>query len=193
MLLPEQESVLIPGCLIFDFYEIYFKYFLFEKAKPNTAHFFLAELEEAGKLKVVITQNIDGLHQKAGSKNVVELHGNQREYYCIECKKRYGKEILISQDTPKCGECNGNLRPDIVLYNERLSENHIDKAIDYISNSDLLLVLGSSLTVYPACELIRYGRGEMIIINNESTPYDEYADIVINENISSVFKKAFAQ
>lgn len=171
------------------FYENYRKYFIFDSAKPNDSHYALAKLERCGKLKAIVTQNVDGLHQKAGSKKVIELHGNQREYYCMECKREYTKDISSCKEIPRCDECKGVVRPNIVLYGEMLPQRDLHEAIEYISQSDLLLVCASSLTVHPACDLIFHTKGRIVIINNEPTPCDNFADLVINKDISDVLNE----
>ena len=153
---------------------------------PNITHKYLKKLEETGKLKTVITQNIDGLHQKAGSSNVIELHGSIYRAYCNKCLKKYdGKIIFNSKDIPKC-KCGGIIRPDIVLYGEMLNDSY-NKAINYIINSDLLIVAGTSLTVEPACSLVKFFKGKLVIINETTTPYDKYANLVIHDSLGKVF------
>ncbi len=156
-------------------------------AKPNKAHLKLAELEKAGKLKGVITQNIDGLHQAAGSKNVIELHGSLLRAYCTRCSKKYPYELTYKGDkAPRC-DCNGYIRPDIVFYGEGLDTDNLNNAIKLIRNADVLIVGGTSLAVYPAAGLIDYYRGnKLVLINKSETPYDRYANLVINEKIGEV-------
>jgi len=170
------------------FYDFYKKRMLFPNAEPNKAHKKLAELEEKGIIKAVITQNIDGLHQKAGSKNVLELHGSALRNRCIRCGKRYGVEyILSSERVPRC-TCGGIIKPDVVLYGEALDETVMDNATKEISKSDLLIVGGTSLTVYPAAAFIRFFRGKnLVVINKTATYADENADLVIRGNIAEVF------
>nr|WP_312576226.1 NAD-dependent protein deacylase [Sedimentibacter sp.] len=169
------------------FYDFYKNKMLFLDALPNKAHIRLAELEKAGKLKAVITQNIDGLHQKAGSKNVLELHGSIYRNYCMKCGKFYDVDTVInSADIPTCS-CGGIIKPDVVLYEEGLDNDIIDKAISYISNADVLIIGGTSLAVYPAAGLIRYYKGnKLILINKSTTSMDKMADLVINDSIGKV-------
>lgn len=173
------------------------EYFRFHRAKlvvdgvkPNRAHLRLAELEAEGKLKAVITQNIDGLHQAAGSKNVLELHGSILRAYCSRCRRPFPADIINKgEGVPRCG-CGGVIRPDIVLYEEPLDENVMDSAIRYIRNADVLIIGGTSLNVYPAAGLIRYYRGnKLVLVNLSETPYDSYADLVIHEKIGEVFSR----
>lgn len=173
------------------------EYFRFHRAKlvvdgvkPNRAHLRLAELEAEGKLKAVITQNIDGLHQAAGSKNVLELHGSILRAYCSKCRRPFPADIINKgEGVPRCG-CGGVIRPDIVLYEEPLDEDVMDRAIRYIRNADVLIIGGTSLNVYPAAGLIRYYRGnKLVLVNLSETPYDSYADLVIHEKIGEVFSR----
>ena len=156
---------------------------------PNICHKYLTKLEKKGKLKAIITQNIDGLHQKAGSKNILELHGTIYENYCMKCNKFYDANYIFkSKNIPKCN-CNGTIKPNVVLYEEPLNENTINNTIKYISNADLLIVAGTSLTVYPASSFIRFFQGKhLIIINKTITPMDNIAELVINESLGNVFK-----
>ncbi len=172
-----------------EFYKFYKAKMNSLKYKPNITHIKLAELESQGKLKAVITQNIDGLHQKAGSKIVYELHGSVLRNYCMNCNKFYDAEYVFnSNGTPKCN-CGGIIKPDVVLYEEGLNEDTIMKSIYAIQNADLLIVAGTSLTVQPASGLINYFRGKnLVLINRDSTPYDNKADLVINENLGTVFR-----
>lgn len=155
---------------------------MYDNVLPNDGHKALAKLEEMGKLKAVITQNIDGLHQSAGSKNVIELHGSLKRFYCTKCHKNYdSRYIKNSKSVPVC-ECGGIVRPDIVLYEEALNENAIISAVNYIQRADVLIVAGTSLVVYPAAGLIEYFKGrKLIIINKSSTNYDGMADVVIDK------------
>lgn len=173
------------------------EYFRFHRAKlvvdgvkPNRAHLRLAELEAEGKLKAVITQNIDGLHQAAGSKNVLELHGSILRAYCSRCRRPFPADIINKgEGVPRCG-CGGVIRPDIVLYEEPLDEKVMDSAIRYIRSADVLIIGGTSLNVYPAAGLIRYYRGnKLVLVNLSETPYDSYADLVIHEKIGEVFSR----
>lgn len=152
------------------------------------AHKKLAELEQKGKLKAVITQNIDGLHQKAGSKEVLELHGSVHRNYCQKCHKLYdARYILESEGIPTC-ECGGKIKPDVVLYEEGLDSRTLQKSIEYISNADILIIGGTSLAVYPAAGLIDYYRGnKLVLINKSVTPMDSRADLIIHESIGKVF------
>ena len=160
------------------------------KYEPNITHFKLAELEAEGKLDAVITQNIDGLHQKAGSKKVYELHGSVLRNYCMKCGKFYDAEYVFGSDgVPTC-ECGGIVKPDVVLYEEGLDNDTISGAIAKIANADLLIVGGTSLTVQPASSLINYFRGDnLVLINKDATMYDSKADLVINESLGKVFEK----
>ena len=159
------------------------------KYEPNITHVKLAELEKSGKLKAIVTQNIDGLHQKAGSKNVLELHGSVYRNYCMKCGKSYSAEYVFnSTGVPHC-TCGGVIKPDVVLYEESLNESIIEESIYQISQCDTLIVGGTSLTVYPASGLIRYYRGNnLILINRDTTPFDKIANLVINDSLGNVFK-----
>ena len=170
------------------FYRFYRQKMLPLEAQPNAAHKKLAELEQAGKLRAVITQNIDGLHQKAGSRNVLELHGSIWRNYCTRCGKFYPPEFIRDcAGVPKCA-CGGVVKPDVVLYEEGLSEDVLHRAVHAISRADVLIVGGTSLTVYPAAGLIRYYRGsKLVLINRDETPYDTAADLVLRDPIGQVF------
>ena len=159
------------------------------EAEPNRAHTALAELEKMGKLSAVVTQNIDGLHQMAGSKNVLELHGSIHRNYCMRCGKFFDAAyVKNSEGAPKCDECGGLIKPDVVLYEEGLDENVISKTIHYISQADVLIIGGTSLVVYPAAGLIDYFKGShLILINKSATQRDSQADLVINDKIGEVF------
>lgn len=159
-------------------------------AKPNAAHYKLAEWEAQGKLKAVITQNIDGLHQAAGSKNVIELHGTLLRTYCSRCRKNYPYETVNNAaDVPRCS-CGGVIRPDIVFYEERLNDEDISRAIHYIRNADVLIIGGTSLVVYPAAGLIDYYRGnKLVLVNKSATARDSDANLVICEKIGEVFSQ----
>lgn len=172
------------------FYEYYKKHLVYKDALPNKAHYFFANLEKQGKLKAVVTQNIDNLHQTAGSKKVYELHGSVYRNYCISCNKFYDLDYIIeSKDVPKC-ECSGIIKPDVVLYEEVLDSKVLNGAINAIKNSDCLVVVGTSLTVYPAAGLVQYFLGEnLVVINKQTTQYDNYAKLVFNEDIISVIEK----
>ena len=158
--------------------------------EPNITHKKLAQLEQAGKLRAVVTQNIDGLHQKAGSKQVYELHGSVLRNYCTRCNKFHTAEFVKNADgIPRCS-CGGIIKPDVVLYEEGLDEDVIDCALQAISNADVLIVGGTSLTVYPAAGLIRYYRGKkLVLINRDETPYDTYANLVLHESLGEVFSQ----
>ncbi len=171
-----------------EFYRFYRDKLIIKGAKPNTAHLRLAELEAEGKLKAVITQNIDGLHQLAGSKNVLELHGTTLRNYCLKCGKRYGTEIFDNTTgVPKCS-CGGTIRPDVVLYEEGLDEDVLSSAVHYIRHADVLIIGGTSLVVYPAAGLINYYRGsKLVLINKSPTSMDSAADLLISEKIGEVF------
>lgn len=174
-----------------EFYRFYRNKMLFPEAEPNRAHKALARLEEEGRLKAVITQNIDGLHQKAGSREVLELHGSVLRNNCTRCGKFYGIDaILNSKGVPKC-ECGGTIKPDVVLYEEGLDQQTLQKAVYYISNADVLIVGGTSLTVYPAAGLIDYYNGnKLILINKSVTPMDSRADLVISGAIGEILGDA---
>lgn len=170
------------------FFDFYRDKMLYLDAKPNSAHTVLASLETKGKLKAVITQNIDGLHQMAGSTNVLELHGSVHRNYCVKCKKFFGIEKIVNtKGVPVC-ECGGTIKPDVVLYEEGLDNGTMAKAVDSISKADVLIVGGTSLNVYPAAGLVRYFSGsKFILINKSKTPLDRQADLVINDSIGAVF------
>ena len=173
-----------------EFFEYYKDTLVFSDAEPNQAHLKLAELEKAGKLKAVITQNIDGLHQKAGSREVLELHGSIHRNYCQICNKEYSLDhILESDGIPRC-KCGGIVKPDVVLYEEPLNNAILSFAIDYISNAETLIIGGTSLVVYPAAGLVNYFNGEnLVLINKSDTPYDDIASLVINEAIGETFSQ----
>jgi NAD-dependent deacetylase len=157
---------------------------------PNVTHHVLARWEREGKLQAVVTQNIDGLHQKAGSENVYELHGTLQRNYCLNCGKIYGPELVRdAPGIPRCS-CGGIVRPDIVLYEEGLNEETIEKSIVAIMQADLLIVAGTSLTVYPAAGLIRYYQGKrLVLINRDETPYDHQANLVFHESLGEIFSQ----
>ena len=173
-----------------DFYDFYKEKMNALSAKPNIAHEYLTKLENEGKLKAIVTQNIDGLHQKAGSKKVYELHGSINRNYCVGCGKFYnGEKIFNSSKVPRC-ECGNVIKPDVVLYGESLNEEIVEGAIDAISKADLLIIGGTSLNVYPASSYINYFNGKnIVLINKDVTPFDNRASLVINDKIGSVFKK----
>ena len=171
-----------------EFYKFYKEKMNSLKYEPNVTHMKLAELEREGKLKAVITQNIDGLHQKAGSKIVYELHGSVLRNYCMDCDEFYDAEYVFNSDgVPKCS-CGGIVKPDVVLYQEGLDDVTVKGAIEAIRNADLLIVAGTSLTVYPASGLINYFKGKhLVLINKDATQYDRVAELVINEGLGKVF------
>ena len=173
-----------------EFFKFYKEKMNSLKYEPNVTHIKLAELEKEGKLKAVVTQNIDGLHQKAGSKNVYELHGSVLRNYCMKCHKFYDSEYVFnSSGVPKCS-CGGIIKPDVVLYEEALDEETLEKSVYAIAHADLLIVAGTSLTVYPASGLINYFRDKnLVLINRDTTPFDNRADLVINESLGKVFEE----
>ncbi len=173
-----------------EFFRFYRAKMLCLDAEPNAAHRKLAQWEKEGKLKAVVTQNIDGLHQKAGSQRVLELHGSVLRNYCENCGKFYDAEyILHSQGIPRC-ECGGCIKPDVVLYEEGLDQQTLSDSISFISNADILIVGGTSLAVYPAAGLLDYYRGnKLVLINRTATPKDSMADLVIQGSIGEIFAK----
>lgn len=176
--------------VFFDFYK---STMIYSNAKPNKAHLALAKLEKNGMLKAVITQNIDGLHQIAGSHNVLELHGSVHRNYCNKCGRKYDLEYIIKSSgaIPRCESCNSIVRPDVTLYEESLDMDVLNSAVSYIRNADVLIVGGTSLAVYPAAGLIEYYKGnKLILINKSSTPYDSRANLIINESIGKVLEYA---
>ena len=186
------EYMLSSSCLYNDS-ELFFDYYRNNmnclEYEPNITHKYLTKLESSGKLKAIITQNIDGLHQKAGSKNVLELHGTTYRNYCSKCRKEYPSDYIFkSVGVPRC-ECGGIIRPDVTLYGEMLPDDFI-KAQEYISKADLLIVAGTSLTVQPACSLVSWFRGRnLVIINEDETDYDKIANLVINKRLKDVFSR----
>ena len=174
-----------------EFYRFYRNKMLFPDAEPNRAHKALAKLEAEGCLKAIVTQNIDGLHQKAGSKEVLELHGSVLRNYCQRCGKFHGIEaILHSTGVPKC-ECGGTIKPDVVLYEEGLDQHTIQRSIYHISNADVLIIGGTSLTVYPAAGLVDYYNGnKLVLINKSVTPMDSQSDLVISGPIGEILGDA---
>ena len=177
-----------------EFYRFYKNRMLFPEAEPNRAHLALAKLEAEGKLKAVITQNIDGLHQAAGSKEVLELHGSVHRNYCTRCGKFYSQEDILNMDEPdgipRCS-CGGTIKPDVVLYEESLDQEVLSRSVSYITRADMLIVGGTSLTVYPAAGLIDYYRGNrMVLINKTVTPMDSRADLVISGKLGEVLGDA---
>jgi NAD-dependent deacetylase len=177
-----------------EFYRFYRNKMIFSEAKPNRAHIALAKLEEQGRLRAVITQNIDGLHQAAGSKEVLELHGSVHRNYCTRCGKFYGLDVILDakspDQVPKCS-CGGVIKPDVVLYEESLDQAVLRRAVSYIENADVLIIGGTSLTVYPAAGLIDYYRGSrLVLINKTVTPLDSRADLVISGSLGEVLGDA---
>ena len=173
-----------------EFYRFYRDKMLVENVKPNPAHLALAKLEKMGKLKAVITQNIDGLHSDAGSKIVYELHGSVLRNYCMKCGKSYEVSVIMeSEGIPRC-DCGGIIKPDVVLYEEGLNDENLDGSINSIMAADTLIIAGTSLTVYPAAGLVRYFSGNnLILINRDATPMDREADIVIHDSVGKVLGK----
>lgn len=173
-----------------EFYRFYRDKMLCLDKKPNKAHFKLAELENAGKLTAVVTQNIDGLHQSAGSKKVYELHGSVLRNYCMKCGKFYSAEyIKDSTGIPRC-ECGGIIKPDVVLYEEGLDDSTVSGALSAIQSADTLIIAGTSLTVYPAAGFIRYFNGDnIVLINRDETPFDQNADLVFHEKLGELLDK----
>lgn len=175
-----------------DFFEFYKDKLIYPSAKPNDAHIALARLEEMGKLKAVITQNIDGLHQAAGSKVVYELHGSVLRNYCESCGEFYDEKfVMAAEGIPTCTKCGGRVKPDVVLYEEGLDQNVINGAVNAIMAADTLIIGGTSLVVYPAAGLIQYFRGKnLILINKSQTSADKNADLCINDDIAMVLREA---
>lgn len=172
------------------FFEFYRSKMLYPNAKPNVVHSTLASLEKAGKLRAVITQNIDGLHQMAGSRNVIELHGSVNRNYCLDCGEFYGVDyILNSKGVPKCAKCGGVVKPDVVLYEEPLSDTEWSRAYMAIEEADLIIVGGTSLSVYPASSLLYNTNGKILcLINNQPTSFDSSATLVIRDDLKRVFE-----
>ncbi len=174
---------------ISEFYRFYRAKMLCLEAKPNAAHYALAKLEEVGKLTAVITQNIDGLHQAAGSKVVYELHGSVLRNYCMDCGRFYDVHHIVdtAPNVPRCTHCGGIVKPDVVLYEEGLDENVLTGALQKIAQADILIIGGTSLNVYPAASLINYFRGnKLVVINKSATSADAHAQLLINEGIAQV-------
>jgi len=178
-----------------EFYRFYHDKMLCLDANPNEAHLKLAELERAGKLKAVITQNIDGLHQMAGSKEVLELHGSVHRNFCLKCGKQFDALYMKEHiGVPLCDACGGKIKPDVVLYEEGLDNHTLEKSVAYISRADVLIIGGTSLAVYPAAGLIDYYRGDkLILINKSSTPMDRRANLLIQGSIGEVFSQITVQ
>jgi len=177
------------------FFKFYKTNMIFTDAIPNNAHITLSKLEAKNKLKAVVTQNIDGLHQMAGSRNVYELHGSIHRNYCMKCNKSFNLDYVINSKAivPICNSCGGIVKPDVVLYEEGLDMSVLEGAIKAISNADTLIVGGTSLVVYPAANLIKYFSGKnLILINKSPTTYDNQANLVINDNIGKVLSTAYA-
>lgn len=170
------------------FFDYYRNNLIYADAKPNKAHIALAELEKRGKLDAVVTQNIDGLHELAGSKNVIEIHGSVFKNYCVSCGEKYDlKKVIETKGIPTCDACGGVVRPDVVLYEEGLNMSLLDNAINYIQNSETMIVGGTSLNVYPVAGLLEYFRGKnLVIINKTLTSYDNRADLVFRDSIGEV-------
>ena len=173
-----------------EFFKFYKDKMIFKDARPNACHLKLAELEEQGKLKAVVTQNIDGLHQLAGSRNVLELHGSVHRNYCMSCGKKYSLDYVLAADgVPKC-DCGGIVRPDVVLYEEMLDNDVIEASIKAISAADMLIIGGTSLVVYPAASLINFYHGDrLVLVNKSATGVDSRADLVISDSIGKVFSQ----
>lgn len=176
-----------------EFFRFYKSKMIYSEAKPNAAHLALVKLEEQGKLKAVVTQNIDGLHQAAGSKNVLELHGSIHRNYCMDCREKYSlnrvenSEVLV----PLCSNCNGIIRPEVVLYGEQLDPDVMKSTAEYIGSADMLIVGGTSLVVNPAASFVSlYTGNKLVLINKTPTPYDNMADLVINDSIGKVLDRA---
>ena len=176
-----------------EFYRFYRQKLIIRDAQPNAAHIALAKMEQKGKLSAIVTQNIDGLHQKAGSKNIFELHGSTLRNFCMDCGAPYDVQFISesenSPDTlPHCTKCGGLVKPDVVLYEEGLNDGILNGAVEAISSADTLIIGGTSLVVYPAAGLIRYFRGDnLVLINKSETPTDQYAQLVIHDSIGKVF------
>lgn len=175
-----------------EFYRFYRDKMIFKDAEPNPAHTSLARLEQMGIVKAVITQNIDGLHQKAGSKEVLELHGSVHRNYCMKCRAFYGLDAIInSTGAPKCEKCGGTIKPDVVLYEEGLDSYILDRSVSHIRRAKVLVIGGTSLAVYPAAGLINYFRGsKVVLINRDATSRDSIADLIIRRPIGQVMKEA---
>ena len=177
-----------------EFYRFYRKKLIIKDVKPNITHYKLAELEKAGKLTAVVTQNIDGLHQLAGSKNVYELHGSTLRNFCMKCGKSYDIDFIAQSENsadqlPRCS-CGGLVKPDVVLYEEGLKDSIINGSIEAIASADMLIIGGTSLVVYPAAGLIRYFRGKhIVLINKSETQADSMADLVIHDSLGKVFEQ----
>lgn len=176
------------------FYDFYKSTMVYREAEPNEAHKALAKLEKIGKLKAVVTQNIDGLHQKAGSEKVYELHGTIMKNYCMKCGKFYDLDyVTASEGVPRCEKCGGMVKPDVVLYEEGLDDTTISKSVRAIAEADVLIIGGTSLNVYPAAGFINYYHGnKLVLINKSETPYDHEANLLIHDSIGKVLKACVA-
>ena len=174
-----------------EFYRFYREKMLHPDAMPNKAHLALVELEKQGKLRAIVTQNVDGLHHKAGSVKVLELHGSRSRYYCMGCGAKFTLDVVLeAEDIPICG-CGGLIRPDVVLFEESLDQSVLEESVRVISEAEVLIVGGTSLNVYPAAGLIRYYNGNMLILINKSeTPFDKHAQIVIHDSIGETLSAA---
>ncbi len=175
-----------------EFFKYYTTKMICKEAKPNSGHIALAKLEEASRLKAVVTQNIDGLHQLAGSKKVFELHGSVHRNYCTKCRSFYDLDYIFNAKAiPRCVKCNSVIKPDVVLYEESLDNDVVNGAIKSIRTADVLIIGGTSLVVYPAAGLIDYFRGKkLVLVNKSPTPYDSRADLVINDSVGKVLETA---
>lgn len=174
------------------FYDFYRSVMVYTDAKPDNAHKALAKLEALGKLTAIVTQNIDGLHQAAGSQKVYEVHGSIHRNYCMKCGKAFSLDsIMAMKGIPHCDQCQGIIKPDVVLYEESLDEKAISGSISAIESADMLIVGGTSLNVYPAAGFVRYYRGDrLVLINKSQTPYDKYANLLIHDSIGKVLGEA---
>ena len=174
-----------------EFYEFYKSKMVYPKAKPNAAHRYFAKLEEEGKLSAIVTQNIDGLHQAAGSKNVLEFHGSVHRNHCMRCGKFFDVNyVMNSSGAPKCDKCGGPVKPDVVLYEEGIDADVFEKSVAAIQNAQTVIVVGTSLAVYPAAGLLTGFRGEnLVLVNKQATPFDRYATLVFNEDVVNVVKR----
>lgn len=174
-----------------EFFDFYKTRIVHQEARPNSAHLALSELEKRGKLKAIITQNIDGLHQMAGSKNVLEIHGSIKRNYCTSCGKFFNLEyVMNNHGVPKCDECKNIIKPDVVLYQESLDMDLLEEAINYVENADVLIIGGTSLMVYPAANLIKYYKNDkLILINKSETSYDSKALLTFNSSIGKLLEQ----
>lgn len=172
-----------------EFFDFYWDKLIYPEAQPSCVHQFIADLEKRGKEVTVVTQNIDGLHQKAGSTKVLELHGSILRNYCEHCHRFYSlQELLEKKGVPHCSSCGNGIKPDVVLYEEALDEQVLSKSIEVISKAEVCVVMGTSISVYPAAGLLRYFRGNsLVLINRDETPFDSMADLIIHEDFKKVF------